>query len=258
MKPKRTLIMKPKKTLIPNTFTMSNMVFGFIAIIFASKGDAASIGVAGVLIFAASFFDFFDGAAARALGVSSPIGVQLDSLADGIAYGIAPGFIAYQAYFRYLPEIGFGFGLNWGMLIASILPICAIYRLAKFNVVGTEKAGFKGLPSPVAGVFIASFPVLPLSKIMFLGKIDFYFLPMLFVPIYAFIALLMISEIDYSKLASDIVKKGKVAIIIAIVTIILLLFYLQMWAVLFCSGLYILWGIAREIYRIISRKPKKA
>jgi len=246
--------MPSKKTLIPNTFTMSNMVFGFVAIIFASKGDPASIGIAGVLIFAASFFDFFDGASARALGVSSPIGVQLDSLADGVAYGIAPGFIAYQAYFKYLPEIGFGLG--WGMLIASILPICAIYRLAKFNVSGTDRDGFKGLPSPVAGVFIASFPVLHLSKIVFLGKIDFHLPPMLFVPIYAFIALLMISEIDYSKLASDIVKKGKVAIIMAIVTIILMLFYLQMWAVFIVSILYIMSGLIRAAYRVITKKPK--
>jgi phosphatidylserine synthase len=81
---------------------------------------------------------------------------------------------------------------------------------------------------------------------------------MLFVPIYAFIALLMISEIDYSKLASNIVKKGKVATMIAIVAIILMLFYFQMWAVLFCSGAYILFGIVREIYRIIAGKPKAA
>ena len=246
--------MRPQRSLIPNTFTMSNMVFGFMAIIFASKGDPVSIGVAGVLIFVASFFDFADGAAARALGVSSPIGVQLDSLADGVAYGIAPGFIAYQAYFQKLPEIGMG--LNWGMLIATILPICAIYRLAKFNIVGVDRVGFKGLPSPIAGIFIASFPVLPLSKTVFFGKIDFSLPIEVFVLIYACVALLMISDIDYNKLFSDIIKKGKKAVIITIVTCILLLFYLQMWAVFICSGLYIIFGIVREIYRIITRKPK--
>jgi len=145
-----------KRAIIPNTFTMSNMVFGFIAIIFASKGTPESIGIAGVLIFLASFFDFFDGATARALGVSSPIGVQLDSLADGIAYGIAPGFIAYQAFLRYLPEIGMG--LNWGMLIAPLFPICATYRLAKFNNDERQQEEFYGLPTPANAFFIAFLP----------------------------------------------------------------------------------------------------
>jgi len=247
--------MAQKRALIPNTFTMSNMVFGFIAIIFAAKGDPVSIGIAGVLVFAASFFDFLDGTTARALRVSSPLGVQLDSLADEIAYGIAPGFIAYQAYFRELPEIGLG--LNWGMIIASIFPICATYRLAKFNIAGFDKAGFTGLPSPVAGIFISSFPVLHLSKIVFVGNIDFHVSPMLFVPIYAFVALLMVSEIDYNKLFSDIIKKGKVAVVITVVTIILMLFYLQMWAVFLCSGLYIIFGIGRYLFRVIYRKNHK-
>ena len=247
--------MAQKRALIPNTFTMSNMVFGFIAIIFASKGDPVSIGIAGVLIFVASFFDFLDGTTARALHVSSPIGVQLDSLADEIAYGIAPGFLAYQVYFKDLPEMGLG--LNWGMIIAPIFPICATYRLAKFNVTGFDKSGFTGLPSPVAGIFIASLTVLQmsqLSKIVFLGNISFNLSPKLFVLLYAFIALLMISEIDYSKLVSEIIKKGKKVILIAVVAVILLLFYLQMWAVFICTGLYILFGIGRFLFRLVYKR----
>ncbi len=246
--------MAQKRSLIPNTFTMSNMVFGFIAIIFASKGDPRSIAVAGILVFVASFFDFFDGATARALGVSSPIGVQLDSLADEIAYGIAPGFIAYQAFLSKLPEIGLG--LNWGMVIAPIFPICTTYRLAKFNIEGTERTGFAGLPSPAAGIFISCIPALPFSTIPFIGKVNFVPMIGLFVPVYAVVALLMVSDIDYSKIFADIIKKGKTAIMITLVSILLLLFYFNMWSVFVLTGLYIFAGLVCYIFRFIRKKAK--
>ena len=103
---------------------------------------------AGVLIFIGSIFDASDGAIARALDVESEIGMQLDSLADAVAYGIAPGVLAYQAFFYQMPEIC---GLiNIGMLIAAIFPICAVYRLARFN--WQSMPGFIGLPSPPAGI----------------------------------------------------------------------------------------------------------
>ncbi|PKL36156.1 MAG: CDP-diacylglycerol--serine O-phosphatidyltransferase [Spirochaetae bacterium HGW-Spirochaetae-1] len=245
--------MTEKRAIIPNTFTMTNMVLGFIAIIMASRGNPESIAIAGVLVFVASFFDFIDGATARALKVTSPIGIQLDSLADEIAYGIAPGFIAYQAYLSKMPDAGF-LGLNWGMIIAPIFPICATYRLAKFNIEGSGKKGFTGLPSPAAGIFIASIPALPFSRIPFIGKINFQFPIELFVPIFAIVALLMVSEVDYMKLFSDIASKGKAAIMITTVINILLLYYFNMWSVFAFTSLYIMAGIVFYIYRCIWKK----
>jgi len=230
---------------------MSNMVLGFLAIIFASTGDPRSIATAGIMIFAASFFDFFDGAAARALGVASPIGVQLDSLADEIAYGIAPGFIAYQAYLSKLPEIGMG--INWGMVIAPIFPICATYRLAKFNIEGSEEEGFTGLPSPAAGILIGSIPALAYSNIPFIGRVDVQIPIQLFVPLYAIVALLMVSEVDYTKIFADIMKKGKAAIMITLVLIILFLYYFNMWSVFGITFLYIVVGIAAYVIKKIKR-----
>ncbi len=238
------------RSLIPNSFTMTNMVFGFFAIIFASKGDPKSLAIAGVLIFAASFFDFFDGAAARALGVASPMGVQLDSLADQIAYGIAPGFIAYQAFLRQLPEIAMG--LNWGMILAAIFPICATYRLAKFNIEGGDQEGFSGLPSPPAGIFISSIPALSYTTTPFIKSFQFQMPVQLFIPIFAGVALLMVSSIDYAKSFSNLVKKGKATVMITLVVIILLLFYFNMWGVFIISGLYIVAGIVLYLVRKIT------
>ena len=244
--------MSQKKAIIPNSFTMTNMIFGFFAIIFASKGDPKSLAIAGVLIFAASFFDFFDGAAARALGVSSPMGTQLDSLADVVAYGIAPGFIAYQAFLQHLP--GIAMGLNWGMIIAPVYPVCALYRLAKFNIEGGDQEGFSGLPSPPAGIFISCIPALIYTGIPFFDSVPVNVAVHLFIPVYAAVALLMVSSIDYTKFFGNIFKKGKTAIMITFVVIVLMLFYLKMWGVFLVSGLYIITGVVIYIFRRIKNK----
>ena len=101
------------------------------------------------MVFLGTLFDAVDGAVARAMHVASPVGVQLDSLADGIAYGIAPAVIAYQAYLKKLPSGGNV--IDFGMFIALIYPICAIYRLARFNIGAEEDdhTSFNG--PPVAG-----------------------------------------------------------------------------------------------------------
>ena len=93
-----------KRSIVPNMITMSNMTMGFFAIILASRGDKSSLALAGIMVFVGTLFDAIDGAVARAMHVESPVGVQLDSLADGIAYGIAPAVIAYQGYLSQLPQ----------------------------------------------------------------------------------------------------------------------------------------------------------
>lgn len=247
--------MAQKRAIIPNSFTMTNMILGFIAIIIASRGTPKDLAIGGTLVFIASFFDFMDGAAARALGVESPVGVQLDSLADAIAYGIAPGFISYQAYLSRLPDIVFG--INWGMIISVIYPICATYRLARFNVTEPDGEGFQGLPSPAAGIFITSIPVLAFSTIPFVGKIDFSMPVELFVLIYVIVALLMISDVDYSKVFAKVVKKGKKSIIVGSIITILLLFYFNMWTVFILTGGYILFGLILYFFRSMKKSPVK-
>ena len=235
--------MSEKKAIIPNMFTMTNLVIGFIAIIFAGKGPEY-LPLAGVLVFIASFFDLFDGAAARALKVDNPIGAELDSLADAISYGIAPGIISYHAFLKDLPELA--------MLIAPIFPLCAVYRLARFNIIQTDSKGFSGLPSPPAGMLISSIPALSYS-LPFWGPINFKFPLEFLVSLYIFIALLMVSKVDYNKLFSDLYVKGKAVRVITILVVILLLIFFKMWAVFVVSLIYVLVGLLNYIIKLFRK-----
>ena len=232
------------RSIVPNMITMANLVLGFFAIIFASKGNPESIAFAGVLIFIASFCDMFDGAAARALGVQSEIGGQLDSFADALSYGIAPGIISYKAYLYQLPEIAWGFDV--GMLVASIFPAFAIYRLARFNLEEEEK-GFTGLPSPAAGIIIASIPSLSYTKMLYGGIVNVDIPLSGFIIFYFIIGSLMVSKVDYSKLFADLYSKGKMVSILTIILITLLLVFFRMWAVFIVSLIYVFAGVIRYI-----------
>lgn len=243
-----------KKSMIPSMVTMGNMVAGFFSILYSAKYDpqmnnVETLIIAGTLIFVASIFDSLDGAVARALNVESELGMQLDSLADAVSYGIAPGILAYSAYFYKLPLL---YGVGTGALLSVLFPICAIYRLARFNCQDSG-SGFKGLPSPAAGIIVGIVPALLVSNNLFLGQI-FFEMPMaMFIFIFVSAALLMVSNIDYSKFFSDVWKKGKPAIIGTAVLFAFLLITCKAWAVFVVTAIYILWGIFRYLFRLIAR-----
>lgn len=247
--------MSRRKSIIPSLFTMGNMLMGFVSILFSAKylpayGNKDYLVVAGVLIFVGAIFDAFDGAVARALDVESEIGMQLDSLADAVSYGIAPGVLAYQAYLHKLPEI---FGISTGLAVAAVFPVCAIYRLARFNCEEGGQ-GFTGLPSPPAGMIVSIVPALYSVNVLYFGELYFDVNLYAYIAFYVVIALLMVSEIDYTKLFSDIAKKGKPAIVITIVIIIFLLVTFKAWSIFGVTALYVLWGILKYIYKFIKKE----
>jgi len=239
--------------------TMSNMTMGFFAIIMASRGDKWSLAVAGIMIFLGTVFDALDGAVARAMHVASPVGVQLDSLADGIAYGIAPAVIAYQAYLAELPSGG-SF-IDFGMFIALIYPICAIYRLARFNVGAEEDdhTRFKGLPSPAAGVIIASIPVLMIPDFLSVLKVTLVIPWQVFIAIYVVVSLLMVSYVDYSKILPDIHRLGgKPMLILTLILGILCLGLLSVWMVFGFLAVYTIVGMVLYAIKIFKRRKVTA
>lgn len=142
---------------VPNLLTLLNLLSGIFAIILASEGLLAE---AAYLILIAAVFDFLDGFAARLLKAYSAIGAQLDSLADVVSFGVAPGFILYN-----LILISHGrmelvlFGIDIIPLLVFIVPLFAALRLAKFNVDERQTDSFIGLPSPAAAILIASLPL---------------------------------------------------------------------------------------------------
>ena len=145
------------KQHIPNALTCGNLVSGCISILFIAYGMPVK---AAIMIFVAGLFDFLDGFSARLLKAHSPIGADLDSLADVVSSGVAPGFIMYWLMLRAadLPHVVW-LGINVLPCMAFLLPVFSAIRLAKFNIDDTQKTSFRGLPAPGMAIFIASLPL---------------------------------------------------------------------------------------------------
>jgi CDP-diacylglycerol---serine O-phosphatidyltransferase len=161
---------------IPNLFTLLNLVFGCLAIVFTLQNgimitvDAEGtellyipekIWMASLFIGLAAVVDFLDGFVARLFKASSEMGKQLDSLADLVSFGVAPGMIIYQ-FLRLSfaqQEGGLDVSLFW-LLPAFVLPCAAAWRLARFNLDTEQSFSFKGMPVPAVGIFVASLPLI--------------------------------------------------------------------------------------------------
>ena len=126
------------KKQIPNIITLCNLLCGVIATLYAANGLLTE---AATFIFLGIIFDFFDGMTARLLHVSSPIGKELDSLADVVTSGVAPGAILFFILGTYTPY-------NWLRWVALLIPAFSAYRLAKFNLDTRQTHSFLGLPTP--------------------------------------------------------------------------------------------------------------
>jgi CDP-diacylglycerol--serine O-phosphatidyltransferase len=162
---------------IPNIFTLLNLFFGCMALVailqpgLTTTLDQESglelitvpenIYWGAVFIGIAAVIDFLDGFVARLLKASSALGAQLDSLADVVSFGVAPGMIVYQflrlSFAQH--EDGLDISTLW-LLPAFIIPCAGAYRLARFNVDTEQSYGFKGVPIPAAGLVIAAFPLI--------------------------------------------------------------------------------------------------
>ncbi|MDQ3278360.1 MAG: CDP-alcohol phosphatidyltransferase family protein [Bacteroidota bacterium] len=163
---------------IPNLFTLLNLLFGCIAIVLILQTGQSIVILndqlgtyepffpekmawGALFIFFAAAIDFFDGFVARLLKASTDKGKQLDSLSDVVSFGVAPGMILYQ-----LLRLGYargesGLDVSFAYLLPAFLFTCAVaYRLAKFNVSTNQSDSFKGVPSPAAGLVVASFPLI--------------------------------------------------------------------------------------------------
>lgn len=228
---------------VPNTITMGNLVFGFLSIVYSSNMRIENhFQIAAIMILFAAVFDGFDGYIARSLGVTSSIGRELDSLADLVAFGIAPGYLFYQMY---LEELNFSLGTGevyYGMIIAAIFPICAAFRLARYNVQNSG-SGFQGLPSPVAGIAIALLPLI---------QIDLHIHVIYPILLFIFIALLMVSTIQYSKPQATFLKSLRgVRLILAILLIVAVIVFFKKWAMVIFLLLYLISGLVSFVIHLI-------
>lgn len=179
--------MKIRLFTVPNMLTLANLLSGCIAIIFTLVYHAYE--TAFWLIVAAAVFDFLDGFAARLLKQTSPLGVQLDSLADDVTFGLAPAIVMYDlyvgssSYFNLNPEV-----MGWLKYVVLIIAAFSVLRLAKFNIDTTQATEFEGLPTPANALMLMSLAVLAET-----GKIALYQEYILIIAVVA--AFLLISPI---------------------------------------------------------------
>lgn len=138
--------------LLPNLFTTGTIFGGFYAIVAASKGLFEPAAIA---IFVAMVMDALDGRVARLTKTHSEFGMQYDSLADLVAFGVAPALVLYEWRLGNINQWGEELG-RLGWLVAFVFIACAALRLARFNVQSdiTDKRYFIGLPSPAAAALL--------------------------------------------------------------------------------------------------------
>lgn len=142
--------MKIRLFTLPNFITLGNLFCGTLATVSVLvNGDLTT---AFWLIVAAAVCDFFDGMVARLMGLSGPLGVQLDSLADDISFGLAPSAVLFSLFHRLnahlLPD--------WVGYLCFLFAAFAALRLAKFNIDEEQHTEFRGLPTPAATLFVVA------------------------------------------------------------------------------------------------------
>ncbi|AMP97224.1 CDP-diacylglycerol--serine O-phosphatidyltransferase [Pedobacter cryoconitis] len=213
------------KKHIPNALTCANLFSGCIGVVFAFKGD---LNIAAYAVLISGICDFFDGFAARLLNVKSPIGKELDSLADMVSFGFLPGVVMFQLLAQsdfsspYLPYLGF------------IMTIFSALRLAKFNIDTRQTEDFIGLNTPMNTLFIVSLPFIQKDYPALIGS------SILLVAITVIMSFLLTSEIRIFSLKFSSMKwePNKIKFIFLILSVILVAF-LQFAAVPFVLVLYI-------------------
>ncbi len=232
---------------IPNIFTLLNLFFGCMAIVFTLQNGidivytsqqetfiklTEQIYLSSIFIIISAIIDFLDGFVARLFKATSELGEQLDSLADIVSFGIAPSLILYQflrmSFIR--EQDGIETSIIW--LIPAFIFACAgAYRLARFNIDRTKGDGFKGIPIPAAGLFVASLPLIYwYNKWEFINNLLnnkwlLYFIILL-------LSYLMISKLPMMSLKfSDYTLKNNMPKIILIMIAIVTAIFLQWLAV---------------------------
>ena len=206
---------------IPNSITCCNLLSGCISIVLSCNGR---VELAGIMIFIAAVFDFFDGFAARLLKAYSPLGAQLDSLSDVVSFGVAPSFIMYGYLSQQTAANSLSLeiaGVNIIPFLAFFLAVFAALRLAKFNIDDRQTTSFIGLPTPAMGIFVASLPfTLRHEALAFMGGLMNS--PLFLLAIVVIFSYLMISEIPFFslKVKSLKFKENKHLYLVALFAII--------------------------------------
>lgn len=224
------------RIVVPSFFTLMNLFCGFMAIVYVADGRLA---FGAWLIVFSGLFDALDGFMARLSNATSEFGIQLDSIADVVSFGVAPGFLVYH------------FGLSEmqlpGIILSSLPPLCGAVRLARFNVEAheTKLEYFRGLPIPAQALMIVGF------YLTFQGRLDLfgdfkYGVNSVLIPIIILLSFLMVSTVPFDKIprfdkGTMKRRKGRLLLFLGYLAAIILL---QEYGLMIVFTIFIIKGLA--------------
>ena len=258
---------------IPNLFTASNMLCGISAIVLSISGR---IDLAPFAIYIGAILDFFDGFLARKLNQQGELGKQMDSLADMVTFGVAPGIMMMVLLSSFIlspfnlgveTDLSLKFQLSFGLWMedittgksfsflpftALLIPFFSIFRLAKFNIDTRQSDSFIGLNTPANTIFFTSFPLL-----LFYYNGDFSFAgslvnsivsPIVLVPLLIVMSLLLVSEIPFFSFKFKHFKwKGNELRFLFLITCGILIPTILVWSIPIIILLYILLSVIENL-----------
>lgn len=236
--PRRRQTLQRGVIILPSAFTLGNLFFGIYAMVSVSRGDFMW---AGWCIIIAGILDMLDGSVARLTRTGSAFGAELDSLVDAVSFGVAPGYIMFALFFA---------DAQWSWVLSFVYVTAVVVRLARFNIEqgGEAKRYFHGLPSPSAGMALASFypfsqtsvfatylADLPWQQIMGVGMV--------------LLAVLMVSHVPYGKVSKIGLRTARgitntVIMLVAIFAAVAVPEY-YFFTILV---LYIAWGLLKSVF----------
>jgi CDP-diacylglycerol---serine O-phosphatidyltransferase len=264
--------------LIPSAFTAGNIGMGFLSVMESLRGfqllgnatpdilrAAEHFDKAAVAIGFALLFDMLDGRIARLTKTTTEIGIQLDSIADVVTFGLAPAVLAYVwGYGAALTEGTDSHRLAW--FLSFMYLICGAFRLARFNVqasrprvlsegtVKVDKKYFVGLPIPVAGGLIAALVHFSPVPIIYFGPERAQVYAVLMMLLVGFLSLMMVSTWRFSSFKTVGTRRGSMRTIILVLCVGVLIFLYSRYILLAIVVSYILYGLLSRMIGIFWRR----
>lgn len=229
--------------LLPNLFTAASIFLGILSMIASIHGDYMT---AGWYVMLSLVFDGLDGRIARLTNTTSKFGMEFDSLADIVAFGVAPALLFYFA-------VGQHYG-RWGVLVTALFVIFGAVRLARFNVqVGAvEPNVFIGVPIPTAAVFVSGW-IMTLADLRIVAN---YGIPVM--TAVAAVSVLMVSNVRYPSFKKiDLHRANFLKLLVVLILVLSLLYLYPLVGLVGFMSLYIVYGLLRGAYHKVFGKRIK-
>lgn len=268
--------------LIPSAFTAANIGMGFFSVMASLRGfqllgsptpdlaaAAAHFDSAAIAIGWALLFDMLDGRIARLTKTTTEIGIQLDSIADVVTFGLAPAVLAYVwGYGATLTENSDLHRLAW--FLSFMYLICGAFRLARFNVQASrpriiaegtpkvDKKSFVGLPIPVAGGLIAALVHFSPAPLVYFGPEKARIYSGLLMVLVGFLSVMMVSTLRFSSFKTVGTRSGSMRTIILALSVGMLIFLYSQYVLLAIVISYILLGLLSRFVAIFWRRGESA